>query len=136
MSDTVYIVTRGEYSDFRNVQVFSDEDAAKKYADLINASDPYAHAGVEGYELRDTDCTMPMWAAKSTTISHAGAVLKSVEETTADECGDYAGKATTRVEGGRMALEPAVIRTYGDASRVPQAHSDAVAKYRAEVMGL
>jgi len=136
MSNNVYVVTRGEYSDYRIVQIFSDEGDAKKFADTLNAGDPYAHADVEDYTLRGAGYVMSRWAARTTVVSHMGVVLEVMEQTSTDECGDYEGKAATTVSGGRTALEPSEVRTHGDALRVPQAHSDAVAKLRAELMGL
>lgn len=136
MSTTVYAVSHGTYSDYRIVQIFGDEDSAKKFADAMNAGDSYADADVEEYTLRGPDFRMPRWAGQTTVVDHAGEIMKTEGRTHTDEDGSYEGKVLTRVTGGRMALEPYEVYTHGEAARVPQAHSDAVAKLRAELMGL
>ncbi|WP_069752946.1 hypothetical protein [Streptomyces sp. EN16] len=133
---TVYVVTRGEYSDYGIVQVFGDQESAKAYSDRLNAADPYAYSGVEEYPVRGPDFQMPMWSAQVTTINHVGVISGTANDSHTDEAGDNVGRCETRVTGGRLPLEPTTVRTHGDATRVPQAHSDTVAKLRAELMGL
>lgn len=133
---TVYVVTRGEYSDYRIVQVFGDEESAKAYSDKLNVADPYAHADVEEFPVRGSDFQMPMWAAQVTTINHEGGTSGTANDSHMDEAGDNVGRCETRVTGGRMSLGATTVRTHGDATRVPAAHADAVAKVRAELMGL
>ena len=45
--DTIWLVSQGEYSDYRIVGAFSTEARAQKFADHVNADDQYANAGVE-----------------------------------------------------------------------------------------
>lgn len=132
----VYVVTTGHYSDYTIVQVFADEPSADKYAELLNAQSPYTHADVGAYTLRGPDFQMPYWAGHTTTINHSGEITKFEQRSHPDEAGSHLNEAKTRVTGGRLPLEPHEVYTQGDATRVPQAHSDAVAKLRAEVMGL
>lgn len=50
---TVYIVTAGEYSDYRIERVFLDKDNAYKYRDLMNSK--YDDYRVEEYDTSDDD---------------------------------------------------------------------------------
>ena len=45
--DTIWLVSQGEYSDYSIVGAFSTEARAQKFADHVNADDPYANAGVQ-----------------------------------------------------------------------------------------
>lgn len=135
MSD-VYAVSQGSYSDYGIVQMFGDELSAQNFADQINADRPYAEARVETYVLRGPDFKMPRWAGWTTEINHRGEITKKEERSHLDEDGSYDGKVQTHVRGGVQALESYEVYTHGEAARVPRAHADAVAKLRAELMGL
>lgn len=133
----VYVVTTGSYSDYRICQVFNDEELAKKFADALDAADGYSDSNVEEYELRGTGFALPFSAVRVTRVSHDGTSATTIHDSMdADECGSDVGRAVTRVTGGGLPLESFEVRTYGDALKVPQAHSDAVAKLRSERMGL
>ena len=54
--DKVYVVTSGEYSDYRIVKIFTDKAKAEKYAELYQKTDCWAdNTQVEEYEIYD-DC--------------------------------------------------------------------------------
>ncbi|OSC76513.1 hypothetical protein B5180_01790 [Streptomyces sp. BF-3] len=127
---TVYAVSRGSYSDYRVVQIFGDEESAKEFAGKIY------DGNVEAYTLCGPDFKMPRWSGRTTIVSHTGDVIETGERSENNEDGSYEGQVQTRVSGGRLPLEPYEVYTHGEAERVPQAHADAVAKLRAEVMGL
>ena len=50
----VYVVTEGEYSDYRISGIFAEEDHAREIADVIQANDPYAHAGFYEAEVLES----------------------------------------------------------------------------------
>jgi hypothetical protein len=118
------------------VQVFSDEAAAHRLKDRLN-TDPYAHADVDEYVLQGADYELGHTMIRVSKVSRlSGDVTAEEDRVYTDECGGDEGRVTTRITGGSMPLEPFEVRTCGDAKKVPQAHSDAVAKKRAEVLGL
>ena len=52
---TVYIVTAGEYSDYRIERVFLDKDKAYKYCELMGNRNRYDDYNVEEYDTSDDD---------------------------------------------------------------------------------
>jgi hypothetical protein len=61
-SKKVYVVTEGEYSDFRNVAVFDDEALATRYVDTYPWR-RYDHPGIEEHVLneRADDLRAGLW---------------------------------------------------------------------------
>ncbi|MFB8071114.1 hypothetical protein [Streptomyces californicus] len=126
----IYVVSSGSYSDYRIVQIFGDEESAEAFAAKIYDGDVTAHT------LRGPDFKMPRWSGRTTVISATGDIVEAKERSENDESGFYEGQVLSRVAGGVLPLEPYEVHTHGEAARVPQAHADAVAKLRAEVLGL
>lgn len=59
----VYLVTSGEYSDYRVNAAFTDREAAEAYAEWLNGPDPghYGIADVEEYALDEPTPTTGRW---------------------------------------------------------------------------
>jgi len=53
----VYVVTSGEYSDYRIEKVFLDKDKAELYCDLHRHEDYWGHMEVEEYDSYDDNVT-------------------------------------------------------------------------------
>ncbi|MFE5828721.1 hypothetical protein ACFQ8W_00370 [Streptomyces sp. NPDC056508] len=132
----VYIVTKGSYSDYRICQVFADRATADAFREQLAAANCYADADVEEYELRESGFTLTHSAGKVTKVGRDGAATLVHEWSFTDEDGEYEDQVSSSVAGSGTFLDPYEVFTRGDARKVPQAHSDAVAKLRAEVMGL
>ena len=75
----VYIVTVGEYSDYRIAAVFDKEEKARKYCDKNNGN-YFGEYRVEVYPLNnpDTAKNKPITAVK---INTDGEVIESIEDT-------------------------------------------------------
>lgn len=133
---TVHVVTTGDYSDYRISGLFENKATAERIRDQLNADSPYAHADVEEFQLNGPDFvagrSMTLW----TYVSGTGDVYSTDERSDLDILGACTGKCTTQLVRPRTAPDSYTVHTHGDAHRVPQAHADAVAKLRAELMGL
>lgn len=131
-----YLVTSGAYSDYAVHQVFSHKRAAERFRDRINngKSSSYDAARVETFRVRDREWEPTQWMGRTTVVSSVdGEVLETSERSHLDPDGSYTGKSQTTA---RKLVGKWEIYTHGDGERVPQAHSDAVAAKRAEVLGL
>jgi hypothetical protein len=129
-----YLVTSGTYSDYHVHQIFSHKRAAERFRDKINGGTYSSGARVETFRVRDQEWVPTTWLGRTSIVStETGDVLETADRTGLDKDGDYTGKSTTTT---RRLIRKVEVYTHGDATRVPQAHSDAVAKLRAEVLGL
>ena len=69
---TVYIVTRGDYSDYSIVAAFSSRELAERFVAVYNQGDyAYDRAGIEEYEL---DCPSEDWVTYIVWLNEAGDV--------------------------------------------------------------
>ncbi|MET9425624.1 hypothetical protein ABZY06_33805 [Streptomyces sp. NPDC006540] len=130
-----YVVTQGSYSDYRIVKVFSDEGAANRLAESLNRQGGYGDdAEVEVHEMGDADWSPGQYMMREAHLAIiSGDVLDRFERTRIDVTGEYAGHTNSDVQ---LRMGYWRVWTSGDAERVPQAHADAVARKRAEIIGL
>lgn len=121
----VYVVTTGEYDDYRIAQVFRNEDDAKRMVEMLGTD-----ADVEVMPLRDSKWTPGRYMMQTTTVDLAGNIVGQHETTRIDAADGYRGTArsNTQAVGGTYRAW-----TYGDAERVPQVHAAAVDQIRAQL---
>ena len=60
---TAYIVTEGQYSDYRILKVFLDEELAQQFVKIHNDS-PWSSAGIEEYEIEER-ITQPLYRVEA-----------------------------------------------------------------------
>lgn len=136
---TAYVVTSGEYSDYRIRGVFFNEVTARRYADGLRDSDvevqEYPAHGPEFVQGKD----IILW----TTVDACTGAIESERSSMSDrDATESDGQCSTRVFTTGMALgrpHTYTIRTEADMAqeeRARKSHAERVAKVRAEVMGL
>lgn len=136
---TAYVVTAGEYSDYRIKGVFFDETAARRYADSLRDSDveveEYPARGPEFVPGRD----ISLWTQIDARTGDINREWSSVGNRDAKELD---GQCSTNVYTTSMAMgRPLTYTVHTDADvtqeeRAHKSHAERVAKKRAEVMGL
>jgi hypothetical protein len=136
---TAYVVTAGEYSDYRIKGVFLDEVSARRYADSLRDSDveveEYPARGPEFVPGRDVD----LWTRIDARTGDIERAWSSISDRDAKE---YDGQCSTNVYTTGMSLGTALnytVHTSADITqeeRARKSHAEHVAKKRAEVMGL
>lgn len=133
---TIFIVTQGSYSDYRIRALFEDEESAQAYADSLSRRSKYLsdEVAVEYWDVMAPGSLPTILEFRNTVIDTVTGDVVSTETSTLDAYDEEdRGKAETSV---RRDFKEVFVRTHGDSSRVPQTHSDAVAKLRAEIIGL
>ena len=70
MAEKVYIVTAGEYSDYRILAVFSSKERAEDWIDHIGQYEDYCY--IEEYEV---DCPPRKWVGTYVWITRDGTVV-------------------------------------------------------------
>ena len=55
----IYLVTRGEYSDYRILGAYSTEQKAQEYVTKHSSGDEYEDPGIEEFDLDPEDPTLP-----------------------------------------------------------------------------
>lgn len=130
----IFIVTEGAYSDYRILQVFIDEDAANRFAARVNnGEDRYDSAYVEAYELRDAGWDPIQYEFRRSEVDYCGDSQLIYRTDGIDTEDEYGGRVSTKTHRSAVGW---TITTSGPADAVPQAHSDAVARKRADIMGI
>lgn len=132
----VYVVTTGWYSDYTIREVFSDEATARKLVDALNAESAYARAEVEEYDVLSAEFQPLRVEFRCTDVSPSGEVSEPYISSKVETRDTFKGRANTTVSEPNRMSRSWRVGTNGPADVVPQAHSDAVAKLRAELMGL
>ncbi len=136
---TAYVVTTGEYSDYRIRGVFFDETSARRYADGLRDSG----VEVEAYPARGPGFVpgrdVSLWTRIDAQTGDIEREWSSVSDRDATE---YDGQCSTRVMTSSMTLGTVLtytVYTMADVTqeeRARKSHAEHVAKKRAEVMGL
>ncbi|WP_435613262.1 hypothetical protein [Streptomyces sp. bgisy159] len=138
MSDqqTAYVVTSGEYSDYRIRGVFLDELAARRYADTVGGEvEPHPARGPEfipGHDLK-------LWTRIDATT---GDVEREWSSVSVRDASEYDGQCSTHVYttgmsvGRPLNFTVATVADLSQEERARKSHAERVAKKRAEVMGL
>lgn len=136
---TAYVVTAGEYSDYRIKGVFFDETAARRYADGLRDSDveveEYPARGPEFVPGRD----IHIWTRID---ARTGDVEREWSSVSARDAWEHDGQCSTRVYSSSHSYGEVLeytVSTVADATqeeRARKSHAERVAKTRAEVMGL
>ncbi|MEV5319117.1 hypothetical protein AB0K92_15930 [Streptomyces sp. NPDC052687] len=134
-----YVVTSGEYSDYRIRGVFFDEPSARRYADSLRDSDieveEYPARGPEFVPGRD----ISLWTHID---AQTGDVKREWSSISDRDATSHDGQCSTNVYTTGMTLGTALhytVHTTADVTqeeRARKAHAERVAKKRAEVMGL
>lgn len=130
MSDNVYAVHLNAYGDFRLAQIFTTRRDADAFTSLLNEADDDAFATVVVYPKRDGAFALPWWMMRTTVVHSDGTRDETREQWRPDAVAQYVQSAYTEVS--RTASGTWVVTTHGDASLVPQAHADAIAKAEAD----
>ena len=123
---TVFLVTSGEYSDFRIEATYSNEEAAKYHAQRLNALHSYAGAAVQAWPLHSERPTFrPLHVA-----SIRDGKMESVRSyDMVPQWGDVADVEESGYPGMRRAAST-------DLKRALKAARDRAAKDAAEAAGL
>ncbi|MGW1268157.1 hypothetical protein [Streptomyces sp. NPDC002491] len=141
MSDTqiAYVVTSGEYSDYRIRGVFLDELSARRYADDLTDSD----VEVEEHPARGPEFIagkdFKLWTRLDATT---GDIEREWSSVSARDASEHDGQCSTQVYTTSMTAGRVLSRTVATVAdvaheeRARKAHAERVAKTRAEVMGL
>jgi len=129
-----YVVTSGSYSDYQIHKVFGSKAAAERCVAILQREQSYSDAEIEEYDLCGDDWKPGKFMSRTSYVNLQGAVTGEEQRVSSDVRDEYKGRSTSRVD--EHAEWSRRVYTYGDAERVPQAHADAVAKLRAELMGL
>ncbi|MYR43112.1 hypothetical protein [Streptomyces sp. SID5910] len=134
-----YVVTTGEYSDYRIRGVFFDEASARRYADGLSDSD----VEVEEYPARGPEFVAGrdifIWTRVD---ARTGDVMREWSSVSVRDAGDHDGQCSTRVYSSSMTIGQVLeytVSTIADVTqeeRARKSHAEHVAKKRAEVMGL
>ena len=136
MQKSVHLVTTGAYSDYTVRAAFLEEAAAQAYADSLNRRARYGsdEAQVETYPLLPAGAMPVVFEIRETGINAAdGSIVDEVSNTYSPMDDESRGQSHTTRARDMIEIR---LRTQGDAACVPQAHSDAVAQARAEIIGL
>lgn len=140
MQEMTYLVTVGEYSDYRVLASFgTDRAAAEDFVNDHNARSDWSKATIEAKPVRPAGWRGEAVARAYTWVdSETGDVGEwgsPYSETT--EYYDAPTRPTvSRYERRKGPRTGVVVSTFGRPEHVKQAHSDAVAKLRAEIIGL
>lgn len=136
---TAYVVTAGEYSDYRIKGVFFDETAARRYADGLSDWD----VEVEAYPARGPEFVAGRDVHIGTRIdAKTGEVLREYSSFSARDAKEHDGQCATRVYSSSRSYGEVLeytVSTIADVTqeeRARKSHAERVAKTRAEVMGL
>lgn len=129
-----YVVVSGSYSDYQIHKIFGSKPAAEKLVTPMQREQSYSDAEIEEHDLCGDDWKPGMFMGRTSYVNLQGEVTGEEQRTSSDVRDEYKGRSTSRVD--EHAKWSRRVYTYGDAERVPQAHADAVAKLRAELMGL
>ncbi|MYW28217.1 hypothetical protein [Streptomyces sp. SID2119] len=134
-----YVVTAGEYSDYRIKGVFFDEDSARRYADSLSDSD----VEVEAYPARGPEFVAGRDIHIGTRVdAKTGEILREYSSANARDAKEQDGQCATHIYSSSRnygeVLEYTVSTTADvtQEERARKSHSERVAKLRAEVMGL
>lgn len=132
----VFIVTTGEYSDYRIRGAFLDEDAANAYALRVGGE-------VETFPIRERSFvpgrTLTIWTRIG---ARSGDIERTWESADERDAVDEWPTVTTNLYTTSLPTGPALhhtVTTQGDVTedeRIRKSHAEHVAKKRAEVMGL
>ncbi|MFE5159105.1 hypothetical protein ACFRNT_11335 [Streptomyces sp. NPDC056697] len=143
MSDQqiAYVVTSGEYSDYRIRGVFLDELSARKYADELNRS--ASDVQVEEHPARGPEFTAGRDLSLWTRIdARTGDIEREWSSESARDASEHDGQCSTQVYSSSLATGRVLaftVSTRADvthAERARKSHAEYVAKKRAEVLGL
>lgn len=130
--DNVYGVHLHAYGDYVLAQVFTTRPAADALADLLNSVDD-AFATVAVYPKRDDSFVLSWWLELTTVVHSDGTCDETQERRHPDAVAHHVG--VIREDVSVTAPGAWTVITHGDASLVPQAHADAIAKLLAEADG-
>ncbi|GAB1326924.1 hypothetical protein [Streptomyces sennicomposti] len=138
-SQTAYIVTTGEYSDYRIRGVFLDKPSAERYAARLRDSDvevnEYPTHGPEFVPGRDVG----MWTLIDASTGDVEREWSSISDRDATQ---YDGQCSTTVYTAGVTMGTVLSYTVYTSADIAQeerarkSHAERVAKLRAEVMGL
>jgi hypothetical protein len=136
---TAYVVTAGEYSDYRIKGVFFDETAARRYADGLSDCD----VEVEEYPARGPEFVAGQNIHIGTRIDAiTGEIEREYSSISARDAKEHDGQCSTHIYTSSMARGSALAYTVSTTAdvvheeRARKSHAEHVAKKRAEVMGL
>ena len=145
MTAKVWLVTTGEYSDYRVVSAFTTEELANSYAEHYPGSYGRGHAEVEEYDLCSELPALNQWTTLTTYVRADGSIHDQgasdvVEWHWADEKPSLPARAQVNAYNGGYiwSMEPAGrplvgVTTEGtDHERVRKVHCEALAMTRAE----
>lgn len=139
MSDKVYVITSGDYSDYRIVRVYLDRDEAERFKAAVNATKPSDEHRLEEYDVGapQVEYDGPFWTAWWQQTP--AATTWPLEERTHVYEGWWAGAPLPRSEVYERIAEgdyPRVCVRGMSKEHVEKSLHDAVAQVKAEWAGL
>lgn len=129
----VFLVTSGEYEDYKILQAFTDRATAGHFADEYNRGREWNKAVVEPIPLRDAGWKPGTRVTLVTELALiSGDVITNQAYRSVDWASEYEGDVRSTDQQRTRRWE---VRTHGDARNAQAAHDDAVALVQAQIRG-